>query len=286
MAQKTVVITGASTGIGRACALRFDNLGWRVFAGVRKERDAESLRSEGSDDLAPLILDVADGESIAAGAKEIAGVVGERGLDGLVNNAGITVQGPLEYLPIDDLRQQFEVNVTGQIAVTQAFLPALRKATGRIAFMSSISGRADALPLLGPYASSKRALEALVEALRAELLPWDIRVSLIEPGSVATPIWEKGDDTFDEQVAALPEEGRERYLKALERARTIGQKTGARGISPDKVAAKVEHALTSSRPRFRYLVGADAHAQAVLNPVVPNVVRDAAVKRMLGYDKE
>ncbi|MDQ4143678.1 MAG: SDR family oxidoreductase [Actinomycetota bacterium] len=282
MAPKSVLVTGASTGIGRACALTMDRLGWDVFAGVRKQKDADSLAADASARLVPLILDVVDGDTIEESARRVQEATAGRGLNGLVNNAGITVQGPLEYVPLDDLRKQWEVNITGQIAVTQAFLPAIRKATGRIVFMSSISGRAEALPIIGPYAASKRALEALAESLRVELLPWDIRVALIEPGSIATPIWEKGDATFDDSVAALPEEGRRRYLRTLQKARELGKKTGERGIPPERVADRVVHALTSSRPRFRYLVGNDAKAQAYVGPLVPTFAKDRAFKRVLG----
>lgn len=286
VSSNSVVITGSSTGIGRACALRMDALGWTVFAGVRKEKDAEALAADASDRLVPLILDVADPDTIHDSSKRVADATAERGLDGLVNNAGITVQGPLEYLPLDDLRKQLEVNVTGQIAVTQAFLPAIRKATGRIVFMSSVAGRTETLPFLGPYGSSKRALEGLAEALRVELLPWKIRVSLIEPGSIATPIWEKGDETFDDLVGALPEEGRERYIEAMNRGRVVGRKAGERGIPPDRVADKVEHALTSRRPRTRYLVGADAKAQTYLLQAMPTPLRDRGLGKLLGYDKK
>ena len=258
-----------------------DERGWTVFAGVRKQSDAVSLARDSSDRLVPVTLDVTDEGAIAETAARVNEAVGEAGLGGLVNNAGITVQGPLEYLPVDDLRKQFDVNVTAQLAVTQAFLPALRKATGRIVFMSSISGRAGALPLIGPYSASKRALEALAEALRAELLPWDIKISLIEPGSIATPIWSKGDATFDDLIAALPPEGRERYETALERGRKIAAETGKRGIPPERVADKVEHALTSTRPRIRYLVGVDAKARAYVEPAVPSWARDRALRRML-----
>ncbi len=278
------MVTGASTGIGRACALRLDKTGWRVFAGVRKDEDAQSLARDASGRLTPLILDVADAAHVADAARRVREAAGDEGLGGLVNNAGITVQGPLEYLSIDELRRQFEVNVIAQLAVTQAFLPLLRRATGRIVFMSSISGRAEALPIIGPYAASKRALEALAESLRVELLPWRIRVVLIEPGSIATPIWEKGVATFDDLVATLSDEAKERYLKTLERARVVGQKSGERGIPPERVADKVEHALTSPRPRFRYVVGIDAHAQARLMPALPRALRDKAIGRLLGYD--
>ena len=281
MSSTSVVVTGASTGIGRACALRMDQKGWTVYAGVRKHADAESLAREASPRLVPVMLDVTDEAAIADTVRRVDEATGQGGLGGLVNNAGITVQGPLEYLPVEDLRHQLEVNVVAQIAVTQAFLPALRRAGGRIVFMSSIAGRAGALPLIGPYSASKRALEALAESLRAELLPWDIKVALVEPGSIATPIWDKGDETFDDLVGALPPEGKKRYEEALERGRSIAAATGRRGIPAERVADRVEHALVSTRPRFRYLVGADAKARAYVEPVVPTWARDKTLMRML-----
>lgn len=281
MRERTVLITGASTGIGRACAQRLDGKGWRVFAGVRKQADAESLEKDSSSRLNAITLDVTDQATIEAAAKVIDEATGGS-LDALVNNAGITVQGPLEYLPLDDLRHQLEVNLIGQVAVTQAFLRSLRAARGRIVFMSSIAGRAPSLPLLGPYGASKKALEGIAESLRAELLPWGIRISLIEPGAIATPIWEKGDATFDDLIASLPDEGRARYAGMLQRARRVAMAAGHRGLQPEKVAAVVEKALTSSRPRLRYLVGPDAKARALLEPVIPNAVRDRALGRVLG----
>lgn len=281
MRERTVLITGASTGIGRACAQRLDGQGWRVFAGVRKQADAESLEKESSARLNAITLDVTDQATIDAAAKVIDEATGGS-LDALVNNAGITVQGPLEYVPLDDLRHQLEVNLIGQVAVTQAFLRSLRAARGRIVFMSSIAGRAPSLPLLGPYGASKKALEGIAESLRAELLPWGIRISLIEPGAIATPIWEKGDATFDDLIASLPDEGRARYADMLQRARRVAMAAGRRGLQPEKVAAVVEKALTSRRPRLRYLVGPDAKARALLEPVIPNAVRDRALGRVLG----
>lgn len=286
MNSKTVLVTGASTGIGRASVLHMDRLGWDVYAGVRKESDGDALAKEGSPRLTPVILDVTDSATIEAAAKSIGEATGSAGLGGLVNNAGITVQGPLEYLALDDMRKQLEVNVVGQLAVTQAFLPLIRKGTGRIVFMSSIAGRARALPLVGPYSASKRALEAVAEGLEDELLPWDIKVSLIEPGSVATGIWEKGDSTFDELVAALPPEGRERYEKAANKGRKLAMATGKRGIPPEKVAEKVGHALTSQHPHFRYLVGKDAKARTFLEPLVPGWLRSKGVKRLLYGGKD
>ena len=281
MNSKTVLVTGASTGIGRATVIHMDRLGWDVYAGVRKEADGEALRKESSPRLTPIIIDVADGASIEATEKLVAEATGSAGLGGLVNNAGITVQGPLEYLALDEMRKQLEVNVVGQLAVTQAFLPLIRKGHGRIVFMSSIAGRARSLPLVAPYSASKRALEAIGESLQDELSPWDIKISLVEPGSIATEIWDKGDATFDEILDALPPEGKDRYLTAANNGRKLAKATGNRGIPPERVAEKVAHALTSSRPRFRYLVGNDAKARALIEPLVPSKVRSKATKRML-----
>ena len=281
---KSVLITGSSTGIGRASALRMDSTGWTVFAGVRKEADADSLRAEASDRLQPVMIDVADQASIDGAAKLISDATGGR-LDGLVNNAGVSVQGPLEYLPLDDLRRQFEINVTGQVAVTQALMPELRAATGRIVFVGSVAGRAPTAPFLAPYGGSKKALEAVAEALRHELHPWRMSVSIVEPGSVATEIWDKGDSTFDDMIEALPPEGRERYESALLRARKLAAAIGRRGISADKVAKKVEHALTSSRPHFRYLIGADAYAQTYLGNAAPVSLRSRSFGKLLGQER-
>lgn len=277
---RTVVITGASTGIGRACALRLDRAGWQVFAGVRKTADADSLRAEASEQLVPLMIDVGDGASIDAAAKEVSGATGGT-LDALVNNAGISIQGPLEHLPLDEIRKQFEINVTGQVAVTQAFLPMLRPAKGRIVFMGSVAGRAASLPFIGPYSASKLALEGIADSLRGELRPAGIAVSIVEPGSIATEIWQKGDDTFDELVEMVPESNRTYYSKALGNARKLGRTIGGRGISPDVVAKKVEHALTSARPRTRYLVGKDALMRVYVEKPMPDKMRDRIATKML-----
>ncbi|MEK7693262.1 MAG: SDR family oxidoreductase, partial [Chloroflexota bacterium] len=186
---RSVVITGASTGIGEACALHLDALGWRVFAGVRKGADGEALQRKASARLIPVRIDVTDQASIASACDAVAQELGARGLDGLVNNAGIAVAAPLEFVPIDDLRRQLEINVIGQIAVTQAFLALIRTARGRIVNIGSVSGKL-ATPFTGPYSASKFAMEALTDALRIELRPWKIEVSIVEPGSIATPIWE------------------------------------------------------------------------------------------------
>jgi len=278
---RTVIITGASTGIGEACALRLDKAGWRVFAGVRKEEDAQRLKSEASDRLTPIMLDVTNQAQIDAAAKTVAGATGAAGLQGLVNNAGITVNGPLEYLTSDDLRKQFEVNVFGQVAVTQAFLPLLRTVRGRIVNMTSIGGLATP-PFLGPYCASKHAMEALSDALRQELRPWKMHVAIVEPGNIATPLWEKGMRDADDFEKNLPEEALVHYGKAINAVRKAAVKFGKAAIPPDRVARAVEHALTSGRPRTRYIVGFDATIQRILDDVLPDRLHDAVTARFIG----
>jgi NAD(P)-dependent dehydrogenase (short-subunit alcohol dehydrogenase family) len=283
--MKSVVITGASTGIGRATALRLAEHGHRVFAGVRKESDGEDLVRVAKGKIDPISIDVTDGSSIEAAAKLVGEELGSSGLGGLVNNAGIAVSGPLEYLPVEDLRKQLEVNVIGQIAVTQAFLPLIRQGGGRIVNIGSVAGRAPSAPLLGPYAASKMAMEALNDSLRTELMRWDISVSLIEPGAIATPIWDKSGGDFDQLTEGLTEEGVQRYGRLIETGRRIAAAQNRRGIPPEKVASAVEHALTSKRPKTRYLIGRDAWGRAHLETLLPDKMRDKVVARVLRYEK-
>lgn len=279
-AERSVVITGASTGIGRACALRLDRMGWRVFAGVRKPADGEALCAKASPRLTPVELDVTGEASIARAAEQVVAATGDAGLAGLVNNAGISVAGPLEFLPLDELRRQLEVNVTGQVAVTQAFMPLIRRGNGRVVFMGSISGRL-ATPFLGPYAASKFALEALADALRIELRPWRIPVSIIEPGSIATPIWEKGQAAADELEERLSIRGHELYDPAIAAVRQAARDSAARGVPPGRVAKAVAHALTSRRPKTRYVVGNDARIQLAMASLLPDRARDPLVSRFM-----
>ena len=204
-AVKSVVITGASTGIGRGCALRMDALGWSVFAGVRKEVDATSLRAEASDRLRPLFLDVSNPRSILEAQQAVSQALGAEGLSGLVNNAGIPYGGAIEHLEMQEVRRTFDVNFFGLIEVTQAFMPLLRRAHGRIVNMSSVSGWI-ASPFLSPYSTSKFALEALSDALRVELHPWNIHVAVIEPGAIDTPIWAKGGEIINRLIENAPSE--------------------------------------------------------------------------------
>lgn len=275
-----VLVTGSSTGIGRACALRLDGMGFRVFAGVRKEADGEALRAEASERLEPVILDVTDEGTIDAAAQRIAEATGGR-LAGLVNNAGIAVPGPLEGVPLDAWRRQLEVNVIGQVAVTRALLPQLRAARGRIVFVSSIGGRS-ALPMLAPYNASKHAIEAIGDALRQEMRPLGVEVSIVEPGSVATPIWEKGRAGGDAVREQMSEEVERVYGKRVDRFQALADKTGARGIPPEKAAKAITHALTARHPKTRYLVGADAKVRARLGAVLPDRAMDRIVARMIG----
>ena len=268
--MKTVVVTGASSGIGRACAVRLAASGWRVHGGVRTSTDAGALEELG---VEPLELDVTDAYQIAAAAESVG-----PDLHGLVDNAGIAIAAPLELVPIDELRRQLEVNVVGQVAVTQAFLPALRRVRGRIVLMGSIGGRS-ALPFLGPYAASKHALEALADSLRVELRPWGIAVSIVEPASIRTAIWTKGAARADELRDGLPQEAAELYAGPIARFRQVALARGP-GADPDHVAQAVEHALTARRPRARYLVGRDAHLRAWIERL-PTRVRDRVLAKAL-----
>jgi NAD(P)-dependent dehydrogenase (short-subunit alcohol dehydrogenase family) len=282
---RSVVITGASTGIGEACALRLDGMGFRVFAGVRKDADGDALRAKASERLTPVRIDVTDAASIAAARDAVAAAVGDAGISGIVNNAGVAIGGPIEFVPIADLRQQIEVNVIGQVAVTQAFMPLLRVQRGRVVFMGSISGRMGT-PFAGPYAASKHALEAITDALRIELRPWKMHVSIVEPGSIKTPIWDKADATSERMERELSPEGHRLYDPAVKTMRRSFAEAGARGIPPHAVAKAVAHALTARRPKTRYIVGTDAHLQAILRVVVPDRLLDSLIERQLGLKRE
>jgi len=282
-ARGAVLITGASTGIGAACAHHLDGLGFRVFAGIRTPADGDELARGGSARLAPIPLDVTDPASIAAAARTVADAVGDAGLQGLVNNAGIVVAGPLEFLPIGDLRRQLEVNVVGLVAVTQAVLPLLRRGRGRIVNMGSIAGRM-ATPFLAPYGASKFAVEALTDALRLEVQPWNISVAVIEPGAVATPIWEKGRAASEALRQSAPPEAKRLYAGAADAVEQAAARAARRAIPPEAVAQAVAHALTSPRPRTRYLVGPHTRIQSIIARL-PDRLRDVLLVRALGLPR-
>jgi NAD(P)-dependent dehydrogenase (short-subunit alcohol dehydrogenase family) len=275
-----VVVTGASSGIGEACARRLAGLGFQIFAGVRNQQDGERLAREIAG-VTPLRIDVIDADAIAAAAQSVSEQTGGR-LAGLVNNAGVAVPAPIEHQPIDDFRRQIEVNLIGQVAVTQAFLPQLRAARGRIVNMSSIGGRV-AVPLLGAYAASKFGLEGFSDTLRRELRPWGIEVSVIEPGTIATPIWDKGVASGDELEAALSAEAKRDYGPLIATVRTASEEGARTGLPPDAVAKDVAHALTARKPKTRYLVGREAKSRGVAARFLPDRFVDSAIARVMKW---
>jgi NAD(P)-dependent dehydrogenase (short-subunit alcohol dehydrogenase family) len=281
ISPKTVVITGASSGIGRSSALRLIRDGWRVFATVRKAADGEKLQAEAGADLMPVLMDVADRASIAAAAEAVTAQLQGEGLHGLVNVAGIGMVRPVEYATPADLQKIFEVNVFGQIAVTQAFLPHLRRARGRIVNISSV-GVHLALPFGGLLTASKSAFGSLSNALRLELRPFGIRVCTIEPGAIETPAVQKTLGNIDAVIASLPQEGAEQYGQILKTFASRAYAQQMKGSPPSVVANAVHHALTASRPRIRYQVGKHAKLLAGLSAILPESLSDLLVLRMLG----
>jgi NAD(P)-dependent dehydrogenase (short-subunit alcohol dehydrogenase family) len=277
------LVTGASSGIGRATALRLEVEGWRVFAGVRDPSAGNDLlqAASGAGTLEPVRLDVTEQGSVAATAAAVSERMGGEGLRGLVNNAGIGVGGPLEYVALDNLRGVLEVNVIGQVAVTQAMLPLLRRGHGRIVFTSSDNGRW-APPFLGPYAASKFALEAIGDALRVELRQSKIPVSIVEPGSVKTSIWDKGLDGIERGELNLPEESERHYGDITSVLRNALEEGKRNAVPAERVADAIHHALSARRPKTRYRVGRDARAMIILRAVLPDRAFDSAVSRMIG----
>lgn len=265
---RAILVTGASTGIGRATALELARRGATVFAGVRDPAAVEGLG------LTPVELDVTDAEQVAAAGARL-----ER-LDGLVNNAGIAITGPLEHLPLGEVRRQLEVNALGQLAVTQACLPALRAAGGRIVNMSSISGRV-AFPMFGPYAASKFALEAFSDSLRRELRGSGVDVVVIQPGGVATPIWERGLSAADRIWHAMPAPAHQRYGGLYETMHALGERQAREGESPEALARLVADVLEARRPRARYVFGRSARIQTIAARVLPDRAFDALIAAAL-----
>jgi NAD(P)-dependent dehydrogenase (short-subunit alcohol dehydrogenase family) len=280
-ASPFIVITGASTGIGKACALELDRQGFRVFAGVRSEEARRNLQAQASSRLLPLRIDVTDAASIAAAAEAVAQTAGHLGLAGLVNNAGIAVPGPLEAVPIDAFRRQIEVNLIGQVAVTQAFLPLLRKARGRIVNISSVNGGLSP-PYMGPYSASKFALEAITDALRIELRTWGIRVSAVEPGPIDTPIWGKSVVAAEQLVASITPEVLALYDADLAAVRRTVERSMRRVAPVSRVVKAVVHALTANRPKTRYYLGWDVRVCFKAFKMVSDRLRDWLVCKVMG----
>jgi NAD(P)-dependent dehydrogenase (short-subunit alcohol dehydrogenase family) len=272
MALRTALVTGASSGIGRECVRHLAARGFKVFAGVRRQEDADALSREGIPSTVPLILEVTDDASIHAAARAVGALLHADDSFALVSNAGMTVGGPLELIDIAAIRQQFEVNVFGPIAMIQAFLPLLRTHRGRIVLMGSLFGRI-ALPFVAPYAGAKFALEAFADSLSLELRESGIRVILMEPGNIATPIWGRTKQRIRASVITLPEERLAPYRKALDSFERLTDGYAESGIPPLRVARTVARALAARRPRNRYPVGWDARIYGRLGPLLPDRIR-------------
>ncbi len=284
MSKGTVVVTGASSGIGRASALLLIENGFRVFAAVRKQVDGERLQADAGPGLHPVIMDVTDGGSIRAAVTHVAEHLAGADLDGLVNVAGIGLAAPLEYITPDELRHMFDVNVFGQLAVTQAFLPMLHRSRGRIVNMSSV-GAHIAIPFGGVLNACKAALGTLSDTLRMELRPFGIRVSTVEPAAINTPAVEKTLGHVEETIRRLPPEGAERYGDML---RTFNRRALPRelnGSPPEVVARAVLHALSSPRPRIRYVVGKLSRPMTLLPHLLPDSVLDDLRMRVFGLSE-
>jgi len=285
---RSVLVTGASTGIGHDGAQAIARAGFRVFGGVRKQKDADALRAKG---VVPVLLDVTDDESVARATEEIRAAVGDDGLFALVNNAGIATGGPIEGVPLDDVKQAFEVNVLGLLRVTQAMLPLVRQANARrstrseprarVVHVGSMSGRI-ATPFLGPYCMSKFAVTALADAMRMELLPFEIEVVVIEPGRVKSEIWEKGKESarairerLSPDVVALYE----RFLPGVEQAIAA---TGDGAIPTTHTDRALVRALTDERPEAHVPVARGGRAALFMKSVLPVARMDTIVKKMMG----
>ncbi len=281
MSKGTVLVTGASSGIGRASALLLVENGFRVFAAVRKPSDGDQLLIDAGPGLHPVIMDVTDGGSIQAAVAHVSEILAGSNLDGLVNVAGIGLATPLEYVTQDDLRRLFDVNVFGQLAVTQAFLPLLHRSRGRIVNMSSV-GAHIAIPFGGVLNACKAAFGTLSDTLRMELRPFGIRVSTIEPAAISTPAVEKTLGHVEETIAKLPPEGAQRYGAMLRTFNRHALPRELNGSPPDVVARAVLHALASPRPRIRYVVGKLSRPMTLLPRLLPDSVLDELRMRVFG----
>lgn len=275
----SVLVTGAARGIGRATALHLASLGWQVFAGVRREQDGRKVADDQAGRISPVILDITDEDQVRALDSVL-----PPALDAVVNNAGIVVGGPVEAVPLAEWRRQLEVNVVGQVSVTQAVLPRLRESKGRVVFVSSLSGRVST-PLTGAYNASKFALEGLADALRMELAPWGIQVALIEPAQTDTDLWRRAEQDLDSAVTELSAKHRELYARHIEGYRRSIPRSQKMARPVEQVAATIERALTDARPKPRYVVGGAVRAQAVLARLTPTRVLDVMLRAGTGVPR-
>ena len=278
---RTVVVTGASSGIGAAVVKRLDGAGYRVFAGVRKVSDGEALRQGGSERIVPLLLDVTDAAAIREAARAVREATGTEGLDGLVSNAGIGSSGPLEFVPPEEMRHVLEVNLVGSLAVAQAFLPMLRSKRGGIVFVGSMSGRYGG-PMLGAYVASKFGLEGMADVLRREVRRWHVRVCLVEPGPVATRIWEKARADARATRSRLPPEANALYGADLDAIPRRVDREESIAAPVEQVADVVAKALTVPRPKARYPVGKGMKTAALFLRLAPDRFVDWMSRRREG----
>lgn len=278
------LVTGASTGIGRAAVKVLTSHGWRVFAGVRKAADADSLRQEFGDKVAPLLFDVTDAGAVRAAADNVRAALGGRALKGLVNNAGMALGGPLAHQPVDQIRQVFEVNVLGPVTVSQAFIPllgadrSLSGAPGRIVNITSVAGKL-APPFLGDYAMSKHALEAFSDTLRRELVIYGIDVIAIGPGAVVTPIWDKAESADGTPYAATD------FGAAIKTFRDYFIAEGRKGLPAERIGETIYAALTVPKPKVRYAVVPNRFANWTLPMLLPKRVVDRLLAKRLGLTR-
>lgn len=271
-----VLITGCSTGVGAASVARLAAGGWTVLAGVRRTEDGDALVARVTGDVRPLLMDVTDAAMIEQAARRVMEVCGERGLRGLVNNAGVPLAGPVELVTVEQWREHLEVNLLGAVAVTRAMFDHVRAADGRFVFIGSQAGRI-ALPASATYSAGKHGLAALAEALRHELAATPMRVALIEPGEVDTPLLDKVGDQVEHVAEQLRNVDRAEYRHLVPAMRAYIRGGHALGLSPDRVARQVEHALSAKRPKARYLVGADARLLGGIATRLPDPLRDLTV---------
>lgn len=281
MSQRTALVTGTVSGIGRATTARLVAEGWHVFATVMDKAEAEDVKSAFGDAVTTLIVDVTDGVSVTAAAKAVETALGDRRLDGLVNNAGIAVAGPAMELPIEDFQHQLEVNVTGVLRVTQAFGPLLgtdpdrEGGPGRIVMLSSVAGQLGS-PFLAPYVASKHAIEGLSKSLRIELQHYGIDVIMIGPGIVATPIWEKAQAIDDAPYRQSP------LYQAMRNVRDYFAEAGPAGLPPETIADRICRALSDKSPRLRYALVPGRLANWSIPKLLPDRLLDRIVARRAG----
>jgi NAD(P)-dependent dehydrogenase (short-subunit alcohol dehydrogenase family) len=272
----SVLVTGAARGIGRSITEYLADRDWDVIAGVRGQDDANGITAANPRRITPVILDVTNDDHIDDLARSL-----PARLDGIVNNAGVAVNGPMEVVTTADWRKQLEINVIGQLAVTRAVLPKLRQSRGRVVFMSSVNGRMS-MPMLGAYSASKYALEAAADAMRMELRPWHVPVVIVEPAQTDTDMWRTAGDVVLETEAAMGPEHRELYARHLAGLKKFVPVAQRMTVPPEKVSAVVETALTTRRPRARYVVGIGPGAQVRLMANLPTVVRDVVLRKVSG----